>query len=226
MGVNQFNLFKTSQFSPLFLVQFLGAFNDNVFKNALVILITYRIVTSINTQILVTMAAGIFILPFFLFSATAGQLADKYEKTRLIIIIKFVEIILMLFATVGFYMNNIPMLMLVLFLLGTQATFFGPLKYAILPDLLQKTELMAGNGLIEAGTFVSILLGTIFGGIFILLPNGISYISISICLFSIMGFLASLYIYRLAAKANFFIDIPQMFKRTISLSRAYQDRKE
>jgi acyl-[acyl-carrier-protein]-phospholipid O-acyltransferase/long-chain-fatty-acid--[acyl-carrier-protein] ligase len=196
MSINQAGLLTVRRFLPLFITQFLGAFNDNVFKNALVILITYRIVNSlgINSQILVTIAAGIFIFPFFLFSATAGQLADKYDKSKLIVIIKFAEIVLMLLAAISFYFKNIPMLFFVLFLLGVQATFFGPLKYSILPNLLNKNELLAGNGLIEAGTFVSILLGTIFGGILILFPFGEHLISIAICLISIAGFLSSLYI--------------------------------
>lgn len=194
MNPNQFSLLKTSRFLPLFITQFLGAFNDNVFKNALVILITYRIADSagLNAQILVTLAAAIFILPFFLFSATAGQLADKYEKSRLMSIVKFAEIILMLLATLGFYLQNVTLLMTVLFLLGTQATFFGPLKYAILPNQLHKDELIAGNGLIEAGTFIAILLGTIVGGLLILLPFGDYYISGAICFISICGFITSL----------------------------------
>ncbi|HXT82958.1 MAG TPA: MFS transporter [Verrucomicrobiae bacterium] len=199
----------------MFLTQFLGAFNDNVFKNALVIFITYRVINSIgmNSQMLVTIAAGIFILPFFLFSATAGQLADRYEKSRLIIIIKLAEIILMLLASISFYIKNVPMLLLVLFLLGVQATFFGPLKYSILPNLLNKGELLAGNGLIEAATFIAILLGTILGGVLILYPFGQYFVSFVICLISILGFLSSLYIPRTSTKNldlvinyNFFIE--------------------
>lgn len=196
MKTSQFELLKTRRFLPLFITQFLGAFNDNVFKNALVILITYRIaeVASLNAQILVTLAAGIFILPFFLFSATAGQLADKYEKSRLISIAKFAEILLMIGAVFGFYLQNIPLLMGVLFLLGMQAAFFGPLKYAILPDHLRENELIAGNGLIEAGTFLSILLGTILGGVFILHAAGVYLISGMILFIAAGGFLSSLYI--------------------------------
>src|ERR1700722_5903233 len=140
MQPSQFDLLKTRRFLPLFITQFLGAFNDNVFKNALVILITYRLAASsgMNSQILVTLAAGIFILPFFLFSATAGQLADKYERSRLISIIKFSEIVLMVLAVIGFYQQSVLLLMTGLFLLGAQATFFGPIKYAILPDHLHE----------------------------------------------------------------------------------------
>ncbi|MHB1947463.1 MAG: acyl-[ACP]--phospholipid O-acyltransferase [Gammaproteobacteria bacterium] len=189
-------LFKSQRFLPLFITQFLGSFNDNAFKNALVVLITFQIaqMTGWNAQLLVTLAAGIFILPFFLFSATAGQLADKYEKSRLISAVKLAEIILMILASVGFYLQSISLLMLTLFLIGTQAAFFGPLKYAILPDQLQKDELIAGNGLIEAGTFLSILLGTILGGLLILSSYGGFLISITLILFSIVGWVSSWYI--------------------------------
>jgi len=193
---NQFNLLATRRFLPLFITQFLGTFNGNSFKNALAILIIYRGTTSIgiNPQILVTFAAGIFILPFFLFSATAGELADKYPKPRLIVLIKFAEIILMLTATMGFYLNNTALLLLVLFLLGAQSAFFGPLKYAILPEQLRDNELLAGNGLIEAGTFIAILIGTIIGGILILYPHGDGFISIIICSAALAGLLSSLFI--------------------------------
>lgn len=193
MEINQISLLKTRRFLPLFATQFMGAFNDNTFKNALVILITYRLadLAGMNAQILVTLAGGFFILPFFLFSATAGQLADKFEKSRMISIIKFIEIILMVLATVGFYQQSISLLMTVLFLLGTHATFFGPLKYAILPDALHENELIAGNGLIEAGTFLAILSGTILGGVCILINGGEYLISAIVVLIAIGGWLTS-----------------------------------
>jgi len=196
MTTHQFSLLTTRRFLPFFITQFLGAFNDNVFKNALVILINYRLAerAGMNSQIVVTEAAGLFILPFFLFSATAGQLADKFEKARLTSVLKVVEIFLMLIAMVGFYCESIPILMLDLFLLGTQATFFGPIKYSILPVLLPSRELIAGNGLTEAGTFLAILLGTILGGVLILQPSGDFIISIALFILSLMGFLSSLYI--------------------------------
>lgn len=196
MSVNQFSLLKSRRFAPLFITQFLGAFNDNVYKNALVMLITYQIASDLgrNSQILVTLAAGLFILPFFLFSATAGQLADKYERSRLISIIKLAEIIIMLLASVGLFFHSTYMLMAVLFFLGVQAAFFGPVKYAILPDLLQENELIAGNGLIEAGTFLSILIGTIIGGVLIMLLWGNHLVSVAICVVSVLGFISSLFI--------------------------------
>lgn len=189
-----FSLLKTQRFLPLFITQFLGAFNDNVFKNALIILITYRLaaLSGHNAQILVTLAAGLFILPFFLFSALAGQLADKYEKSHLIVIIKAAEIGLMLIATLGLFLHSTALLMVVLFALGVQATFFGPLKYAILPEHLRSGELIAGNGLIEAGTFLAILLGTILGGLLILVPAGDAIISITLLIIACGGWISSL----------------------------------
>ncbi len=198
MQESQFNLLKTKRFLPLFITQFLGAFNDNLFKNALVILITYVIAerAGMNPQVLVTMAAGVFILPFFLFSATAGQLADKYEKSRLIRIIKLVEIFLMIGAGVGFYLESPYFLLFVLFLMGTQSTFFGPIKYGILPEQLKQDELIAGNGIIESGTFVAILFGTILGGLLILSADGRTMISAMILFVAISGWMASFYIPR------------------------------
>lgn len=196
MHPNQWHLLKTKRFLPLFITQFLGAFNDNVFKNALVILITYTVVeqSTLSPQIMVTMAAGIFILPFFFFSATAGQLADKHDKAKLIRIIKFLEILLMAGAATGFYLQQVNLLMLILFLMGTQSTFFGPLKYGILPDQLNENELIGGNALIGTGTFVSILLGTICGGLLILAEDGTLIISVLVISIAIIGWISSLLI--------------------------------
>ncbi len=196
MSHSQFTLLGTRRFLPLFLTQTLGAFNDNVFKNALVILITYSLASKqgLNAQLMVTAAAGIFILPFFLFSATAGQLSDKYDKARLIRLIKIAEIFLMIGTAIGFYLQSVSFLMIMLFLMGTQSTFFGPLKYAILPDHLHKDELIGGNGLIEAATFLAILLGTVVGGVFILIQGGVHIISICILLVALAGWYSSRFI--------------------------------
>lgn len=196
MPINQLSLLKTRRFLPLFITQFLGAFNDNVYKNALVILITYVFSTELklNPAILITLAAGIFILPFFIFSALAGQLADKFEKSRLIRYTKMAEIILMLFAAIGFYLHSVALLIAILFLIGTQATFFGPMKYSILPAHLDVDELIPGNALLEAGTFLAILLGTISGGILATLLEAPFFISIIIILVALMGFITSLWI--------------------------------
>ena len=193
MSHSQFALLGTRRFLPLFISQALGAFNDNVFKNALVILITYSLATQadVNAGLMVTAAAGIFILPFFLFSATAGQLADKHDKAMLIRNIKMVEVLLMVLTAVGFYLQDVAFLMLMLFLMGTQSTFFGPLKYGILPDQLHEDELISGNALMQAATFLAILLGTVIGGVLILSTQGTMTISILIIAASLAGWIAS-----------------------------------
>ncbi len=228
MSINQFDLLKTKRFLPLFITQFLGAMNDNIFKNALVILITYQISlhSVFNPQVLVTMAAGIFILPFFLFSATAGQLADKYERSRLIFMIKFFEVILMCLAAVGLYWQNTAYLMGVLFLIGMQATFFGPVKYAILPNQLAENELLPGNGLIEAGTFLGILVGTILGGVFILTHYGNVVVSTLLITFALLGWISSGFIprhYSAAPELKVNYNFIQETKKVIQYTRERWD---
>ena len=133
-------LLSDRRFWPLFWTQFLGALNDNFFKNALVILITYKSITlyGLGSGLLVAAAGGIFIFPFFIFSATAGQIADRYEKSKVIFVTKVTELLVMLLASVGFFTENYLLLMIVLFLMGAQSAFFGPLKYGIIPHLLNK----------------------------------------------------------------------------------------
>ncbi len=188
---------------PLLLVQFLGAFNDNVFKNSLIILVTYQLITQslLLQQLSVTLAAGLFILPFFLFSAFAGQLADKLSRRNLTIIIKGFECLFMLLASLGFYFHSVSLLMLVLFFMGMHSSFFGPIKYAILPDLLEKNELIAGNALVEASTFIAILIGTLLGGLLIANHTNLRWISIIIISIAGLGLFTSFYIPR-TAKAN------------------------
>ena len=163
----QFGLLKTRRFAPFFATQFLGAFNDNLFKNALVVLLTFQAAqwTTLSPGLLANLAAGIFILPFFLFSATAGQLADKYDKAMLARLVKVLEMLIMGVAAAGFFLHSLPVLMGALFLLGCHSTLFGPVKYAIIPQHLHADELVGGNALIEAGTFVAILIGTLAGGL-------------------------------------------------------------
>jgi len=163
---NQFQLLKQRRFAPFFGVQFLGALNDNVFKQALVILLAYQTAsfTSMSTDLLQNVAQALFVLPFFLFSATAGQLADKYEKSRLISVTVAIELAVMLLGAVGFFLHNLQLLLLALFLGGVQSALFGPVKYAILPQHLQETELVGGNGLVEMGTSIAILVGMMLGG--------------------------------------------------------------
>lgn len=190
---NQFELFKSRNFLPLFITQFLGAFNDNFFKSAMVILITYRLAdtSGMDARILVTIAAGVFILPFVLFSALAGQMADKYERSGLIQKIKIAEIVVMAGAVAAFYLGSIAFLMIILFLMGAQSAFFGPLKYSILPQLLQEDELIGGNALVEMGTFLAILLGTIFGGIFVMGDSGLEIVSVLVIGIAAAGWWAS-----------------------------------
>lgn len=193
MTGNQFSLFNTKRFLPLFITQFLGAFNDNVFKNAFVVLITYNVGIRDGwpPELLVIAASGIFILPFFLFSAMAGQYADKLEKSAMIRKIKLIEIILMAIGAVGFFIGDLYLLFAVLFLMGTQSTFFGPIKYGILPDHLKEEELIAGNGLIEMATFLAILLGTIIGGLLILTDTGIETVSGLLLFVAVFGYVSS-----------------------------------
>ena len=162
---SQFSLFKKADFAPYFATQALGALNDNIFKNALAALLVFRAsqLGGLNTDQLVNLSAMLFILPFFLFSALFGQFADKYEKSMQIRRVKLFEIGIMVLATTGFYLNNVALLLSVLFLLGFQSTIFGPIKYGILPQVLKKEELVGGNALVEMGTFVAILGGTILG---------------------------------------------------------------
>jgi len=193
MRDSEFKLLGARRFLPLFLTQFLGAFNDNLFKNALVILITYRLASQspVRPEIMVTFAAGFFILPFFLFSAIAGEMADKWEKSALIRRIKVAEILIMTLGVAGLVAGDLWMLLAVLFLTGVQSTFFGPLKYGILPQHLNKAELVGGNGLIGAATFVAILLGTIVGGVMILKTGGTPLVSALLIACAVAGYAAS-----------------------------------
>ncbi len=187
------HLMRSKRFLPLFVTQFFGAFNDNAFKNAFLIWFTYDVATDsgIDAPMMVTLAAGLFILPFFLFSATAGQFADKYERSRFTRKIKFVEVILMLAVSAGFFIGSIYGLLLVLFMMGVQSTFFGPIKYSLLPEHLNDDELIGGNGLIEGGTFLSILFGTIFGGLIISTTYGIEMLSLALVGFALVGWISS-----------------------------------
>ena len=166
-STTQFALLGKRRLGPLFVTQFLGAFNDNVFKAALAVLFAFGALTAVDDAadkgILVNLAAGLFILPFFLFSATAGTMADKLEKSRLIRLVKLGEIGVAALAGLALYLQSVPALLAALFLLGVQSTFFGPLKYAVLPQHLDATELVGGNAMVQMGTFVAILLGTIAG---------------------------------------------------------------
>ncbi len=187
-------LLASIRFGPYFLTQFLGAFNDNLYKNALIILITYSLAakSGLSTDTLVNLSAGLFILPYFLFSAFAGQLADKMEKSRYIRTIKIAEIILMCFGAIAFLTESIILLLIILFCMGAQSSFFGPVKYGILPQHLDEADLVNGNGLVEMGTFLAILLGTIAGGLMIGFDNGAYLVAIAIIFFAAVGWLSSI----------------------------------
>jgi len=190
---SQFKLMRERRFLPFFLTQFLGAFNDNLYKNALVVLLTFQAArfTTLSPGVLVNLAAGLFILPFFLFSATSGQLADKFEKSRLIRVTKIIEIVVMGLGTAAFALESLALMLGALFLMGTQAAIFGPVKYAILPVHLREEELVGGNALVESGTFVAILLGTIAGGVTIALPGGATWVSLATLAVAVLGYLTS-----------------------------------
>lgn len=188
---NQFSLLRSRRFAPFFWTQFLGTFNDNVFKTSLMLSVTFGSVrlAAAGTDVVMNLAAGLFILPFFLFSALAGQLADTVDKTRLIRWTKVVEIGIMGAGAAAFYFQSLPSLLLLLFLMGSQSSFFGPAKYSIIPQHLKPEELVGGNALVETGTFVSILLGTIAGGLIIQLPNARLWVGVTIIGVAAAGYL-------------------------------------
>jgi 1-acyl-sn-glycerol-3-phosphate acyltransferase len=192
----QFELLTQKRFLPFFITQFFGAFNDNVFKNALIILIAFQGAQFIDADadLLINIAAALFILPFFLFSATAGQWIDKYEKSKSIRTIKLLEIVIMMVAAFAFIQGYIVLLIGLLFLMGTQSTFFGPAKYSYIPQHLKTTELIEGNAWVQMGTFVAILLGTILGGVMIAQEQGREYVAYAIVIFAIAGYLSSRFI--------------------------------
>lgn len=216
------NLLATRRFLPMFCTQFLGALNDNVFKQALLLVITYGWISQQSGSIstLNNLAALLFILPYFIFSATAGQIADKYERSQLVRYLKLLEIAVMLLATVGFLIGNLWLLMFALFLMGTQSTFFGPIKYAILPEILKPNELMSGNALFQSGTSIAILVGMILGGAVISLSAGnLLWISLTVLAIAVVGYLASRFILKQPIAApqlevdwNFFRTSIQTFK--------------
>jgi 1-acyl-sn-glycerol-3-phosphate acyltransferase len=191
---SQFALMKSKNFLPLFITQFLGAFNDNIFKNSLVILLAFSasiLPSGITPELAVNISAAIFILPFLLFSAVAGQLADFNEKSRIIRYLKIVELGVICIASASLIMQNVYLMWTALFGLGVQAAFFGPIKYSILPQHLKENELVGGNALIESGTFIAILTGTILGGVLIGINNGATYIVSLLLICSVVGVLSA-----------------------------------
>lgn len=200
---NQFQLLTERRFAPFFITQFLGAGNDNIFKFSFTLMVTYGygisakdlLHTGLDAHLIAQLIAGLFTLPFLLFSATAGQLSDKYEKSQLIRYIKNLEILIMLIAYIGFIHANVFILLACTLAMGLHSTLFGPVKYAYLPQHLKIEELTGGNGMVEMGTFVSILLGTIIGGILIAWPIvGVHYMAITCIVVAIFGRIAAQFI--------------------------------
>lgn len=190
-GRGQFALLRERRFLPFFLTQFCGACNDNLFKNALLVMLVSGTVARERVDILVNLAAGLFILPFFLLSPLAGQLADKYDKARLIRWIKLAEIAIMLLAAIAFQAHAWEALLALLFAMGVHSTFFGPLKYAIMPQHLAPEELVAGNAQVGMGTFVAILLGTVGGALLAGHHRPESAIGLAVILVAVAGWFAS-----------------------------------
>ncbi|MDX2165808.1 MAG: MFS transporter [Deltaproteobacteria bacterium] len=224
--MTQVSLLRSRRFAGLFWAQLFGAFNDNLFKNALVILIAYQgaSIFGLGSEQLVAVSGAVFILPFVLFSATAGQLADRYAKSALVRWTKLGEIAIMALAAAGFVTGHLGLLFLVLFLIGCQASLFGPVKYSILPQLLDDDELVGGNALVETGTFLAILLGTIAGGIVIGAGEpGRHWLAGLLLAIAAAGFAASWLVPRTAAEnptlpiaANPFVPL----RETVAVTRA------
>ncbi|MFW2178101.1 MULTISPECIES: MFS transporter [unclassified Moraxella] len=193
---NQFALFKTKRFAPMFATQFLGAFNDNVFKQGLILVITFMAAAKLGmaVSLLNNLAAMLFILPYFLFSALAGQLADKYDKAQLTRLIKVLEIVIMLIASVGFVLEIYWLLFVALFLMGVHSTFFSPIKYAYLPQAMHEDELVGANGLFQMGTSLAILTGMILAGVLTQQTHMLWWLSGAVVVVACLGYLTSRFI--------------------------------
>ncbi len=193
MPNSQTSLLGQKRFLPYFITQFFGAFNDNIFKNVLLLFVAFAGagLLPVSSNLFINLAAGLFILPFFLFSATAGVLADKYEKSWFIRKVKLAEIGIMCLGAIGFITESYLILLLLLFLMGTQSAFFGPVKYALLPQQLKQEELVPGNALVETGTFLAILLGTLGAGVIASAESAKYWAAGSVIVFALLGYIAS-----------------------------------
>ncbi|NWB87197.1 MFS transporter [Pseudomonas gingeri] len=196
---SQFSLLRTRRFLPFFVTQSLGAFNDNLFKQSLILAILYKLALTGDRGIWVNLCALLFILPFFLFSALAGQFGEKFAKDALIRVIKLGEIVIMAVGAVGFVFDHLSLMLVTLFAMGTHSALFGPVKYSILPQALAEDELVGGNGLVEMGTFLAILAGTIGAGVMMSSAHYAPIVSSAIVLVAVLGYLASRGIPRAAA---------------------------
>lgn len=193
MSDKQVSLLRQKRFLPYFITQFFGAFNDNIFKNVLLLFVAFAGASAlpISSNLFINLAAGIFILPFFLFSASAGVLADKCEKSQYIRRVKLFEIGIMCLGAIGFITESYLILLALLFLMGTQSAFFGPVKYALLPQTLKDDELINGNALVETGTFLAILLGTLGAGMIASAENAKYLAAFCVVVFAVLGYWSS-----------------------------------
>lgn len=220
-------LLRTRRFAPLFWTQLLGAFNDNLFKSALVVALTFGAFrdAALPIDALVNLATALLVLPFFLFGSLAGQLADRFDKAKLARALKLAELVAMVLALIGFSLASLPLLFVSLFLMGTQSAFFGPIKYALLPQHLKPEELVAGNAAVEAGTFVAILGGTLAGALIVAIPNvGVLLVGGAIVLVALFGVLTAKAIPAAPGSAHAKVD-PNLVRGTRELLRvARRDR--
>ncbi|MHA6161479.1 MFS transporter [Pseudomonas sichuanensis] len=198
---SQFTLLGKRRFLPFFITQSLGAFNDNLFKQSLILAILYKLSLEGDRSIWVNLCALLFILPFFLFSALAGQFGEKFAKDRLIRAIKLAEIVIMAVGAIGFITSHLELMLLTLFAMGTHSALFGPVKYSILPQALREEELVGGNGLVEMGTFLAILAGTIGAGVMMSSSSYATVVAGGVVGTAVLGYLASRWIPRAAAAA-------------------------
>lgn len=196
---SQFALLGTRRFLPFFITQLLGAFNDNVFKQSLILAILFKLSVSADRDLLVNLCALLFILPFFLFSALGGQFGEKFAKDALIRAIKLAEVVIMLVGALGFLLGSLPLMLATLFVMGTQSALFGPVKYSILPAALREQELVGGNALVEMGTFLAILAGTIGAGMLMASDSYAALVAGVVVLVAVAGYLASRHVPRAAA---------------------------
>ncbi|WP_159738343.1 MFS transporter [Vibrio atypicus] len=221
----QSSLLGQKRFLPYFVTQFFGAFNDNIFKNVLLLFVAFAGagVLPVSSHLFINLAAGLFILPFFLFSASAGVLADKYEKSWFIRKVKLAEIGIMCLGAIGFITESYVILLILLFLMGTQSAFFGPVKYALLPQQLKANELVPGNALVETGTFLAILLGTLGAGMIASAENAKYIAAGAVLLFALFGYIASRSIPEAPASApelKFRWQPIKQTKQTIAIAKA------
>lgn len=197
-------MFLTKRFFPYFVTQCLGALNDNIYKNVLLLMVTYSQIDSLpmSADLFVNLAAGLFILPFFLFSAHAGAIADNMDKAKLIRRLKLIELVIMSCAATAIMTQSAILMLVLLFMTGTQSAYFGPVKYALLPQALKSDELVKGNAWVEIGTFLSILIGTLSAGLLLAIPNGMLIASCIVITLSLLGFFSSANIPSLPSKKS------------------------